>query len=60
MSVDARLQSLKNKHSELEANLQAEEARPHPDESRIHRLKREKLQVKDEIQRLSERVAVAI
>lgn len=59
MTVDARLQSLKDKHEELEASLQAEEIRPHRDESRIHRLKREKLQVNDEIQRLSDRQAVA-
>ena len=43
----AHRQSLENKHSGLEARIQEANARPHPDELEVVRLKKEKLRVKD-------------
>ena len=43
------LDSLENKHATLEAQIDAEEHRPHPDDIRLHQLKKEKLRVKDVI-----------
>jgi len=43
---------LKDRHHALEAEIDAENARPAPDELRIQTLKKEKLRIKDEIQRL--------
>jgi hypothetical protein len=53
MAFEQRIESLKTKHSSIDEELQAESHRPHPDEDRLHRLKREKLKIKDEITRLS-------
>ena len=41
------LSALRLKHAELEAQLEQEETRPHPDDDLIHRLKKQKLQIKD-------------
>jgi hypothetical protein len=41
------LSALRLKHAELEAQLELEETRPHPDDDLIHRLKKQKLQLKD-------------
>jgi hypothetical protein len=49
MSVDERLDSLRTKHATLEAEIEQENQRPHPDDFRLSKLKREKLRVKDEI-----------
>lgn len=43
----AHRQSLENKHSGLETKIHEENARPHPDDLEIARLKKEKLRVKD-------------
>ena len=43
--------ALQAKHAELEAQLETENARPHPDEDLIHRLKKLKLQIKDQLTR---------
>lgn len=53
MSVQDRIESLKNKHQELETKIEAEEIRPHPDDTLIHDLKRQKLKLKDEISALA-------
>lgn len=50
LSGDRRIQALKELHSELEAALEAEEARPLPDSLEIASLKRKKLAIKDEIE----------
>lgn len=50
MSADVNL--LKSQHQELEAAIDAELARPSPDDVRLNELKRQKLRVKDEITRL--------
>jgi hypothetical protein len=49
MSVTEHLDSLKTKHQDLEHLIEEEEARPRPDEDKIHELKRQKLRIKDEI-----------
>ena len=49
MSVTEHLDSLKAKHLDLEQLIELEEARPRPDEVKIHELKRQKLRIKDEM-----------
>jgi len=41
------LHSLENKHASLEALIVEEEHRPHPDDIKLHQLKKEKLRLKD-------------
>ena len=60
MPLTQRIESLKKRHSSIEADLKAEESRPAQDEIKINQLKRDKLNLKDEITRLeSERTAAA-
>jgi len=56
MSLDARLDSLRSRHATLEQALEQEGQRPHPDDNRVAELKREKLRLKDEIERISHQV----
>lgn len=51
MKSAAHIDALKDKHSALDAALHEEELRPHPDEDLIATLKKQKLYVKDEIER---------
>jgi len=53
MMSQEQLQSLKAKHASLEQAIDEESHRPLPDNVQIHSLKREKLRIKDEIERLS-------
>ncbi len=53
MPQQERFESLKVKHQTLEFELETEGQRPHPDNDRIHILKREKLRIKDEMARLA-------
>jgi hypothetical protein len=53
MSLLDRVQSLKAKHAALEAALDDEVRRPLPDDVTIAELKRKKLKIKDELERLS-------
>jgi uncharacterized protein len=43
------LSALKSKHAKIEALLDQVENRPFPDSTEVHRLKRQKLQIKDTI-----------
>ena len=43
----SQVESLEAKHAQLEALIDEEEHRPHPDDIRLHELKKEKLRVKD-------------
>ncbi len=52
MSLDGHLDALKRKHGALEEELDDMLGRPAPDESRVAKLKREKLRLKDEIEKL--------
>ena len=52
MSLEAHIEALKEKHAVLETKLEKENSRPMPDDVLVHTLKREKLHLKDEIERL--------
>jgi hypothetical protein len=52
MSLHARIESLKARHSALEDRLSEEDHRPQPDSDALARLKLEKLKLKDEMERL--------
>lgn len=49
----AHVEALESKHAALQAQIDAEEQRPHPDDVLLHRLKKEKLRIKDEMQGLT-------
>ncbi len=52
MSSDDRVEALKAKHAALDAALGEQNRRPYPDEVTISELKRQKLKIKDELQRI--------
>ena len=39
--------ALQTKHAELDSKIESENNRPHPDEDLIHRMKKQKLHIKD-------------
>ncbi len=49
----ARNDALRARHQEIESILIEEERRPFPDFQRVHELKRKKLKIKDELQRIA-------
>ena len=53
MGQDARHDALRTKHAEIEIILIEEERRPFPDFQLVHELKRKKLKIKDELQRIA-------
>ena len=53
MSTVDHIEALRVKHASLEQAIVQENARPHPDDDAICSLKKRKLQIKDEISRLS-------
>ena len=53
MALEHRIESLQKRHAHIQSQLEFEEARPSPDAALIQQLKREKLSLKDEIERLS-------
>jgi hypothetical protein len=48
----ARLRALEQRHKALEARIAEEDNRPRPDADQLTRLKREKLRLKEEMERL--------
>ena len=52
MALAGHIQELSEKHRKLEQRIEAEMARPDWDEVAIQSLKKEKLRLKDEIERL--------
>lgn len=52
MSLEARANSLSQRHASIDRELEAETHRPMPDPAVITKLKREKLRIKDELTRL--------
>ncbi|HET9148751.1 MAG TPA: DUF465 domain-containing protein [Acetobacteraceae bacterium] len=52
MSLEARLDSLKERHASLEMRIAQEDRRPRPDDGELGRLKLEKLKLKEEMERL--------
>ncbi len=52
MSMHEHVDSLRTKHARLEEMIDEEQHRPMPDQSTVSRLKKEKLRIKEEIERL--------
>jgi hypothetical protein len=48
-----RVESLKDKHAALEAALAAESRRPHLSSAAVAEMKRKKLKIKDELEKLT-------
>lgn len=55
MNLGQRLQTLHDRHAALEARIADEGGRPQPDQAELARLKREKLRLKEEMERLRRR-----
>lgn len=55
MSLQARIDSLRERHAMLETRIHEEDVRPRPDDGALSRLKVEKLHVKEEMERLRTR-----
>lgn len=53
MSLEERIDALRNKHRHLDRVIEREENRPHPDDVELHALKKRKLRIKDEIAALT-------
>jgi hypothetical protein len=53
VSLSDRIDALKTKHHALELAIEEEHNRPCPDDLEINRLKKQKLQIKDEIAALA-------
>jgi hypothetical protein len=49
MSVQDRIEALREKHASLERALDEEVHRPLPNQDAVHDLKRQKLRIKDEL-----------
>ncbi len=52
MNAEAHVEALKEKHANLEQAIVEERQRPIPDSLRLAELKKQKLRIKDEIERL--------
>ena len=52
MSLNTRLDALKERHASLETRIFDEDQRPRPDPDTLTRLKIEKLRVKEEMEKL--------
>jgi hypothetical protein len=52
MSIDSHLSELVRRHQAIEEAIQAEENHPGSDDIKVHELKRKKLHLKDQIERL--------
>jgi hypothetical protein len=52
MSLESRIDSLKARHANLERSIAEEDLRPMPDSETLARLKREKLRLKEEMERM--------
>ena len=54
MGTGVEMQQLRERHHELELEIEAENARPSSDDAHMALLKKQKLKIKDEIQRIEE------
>lgn len=52
MNLQSHLETLQGKHDSLESQITMEDLRPRPDTGTLLRLKREKLRLKEEMERL--------
>ncbi|MCF6199400.1 MAG: DUF465 domain-containing protein [Hyphomicrobiaceae bacterium] len=59
MSLDAHIVELTDKHRELDRRIEKEETQPGSDELSIHELKKQKLQLKDKMEKLKSTVSAA-
>lgn len=59
MSLQSRLVTLSERHAALEMRIAEEGGRPRPDDAALAQLKREKLRLKEEMERLKEARAVS-
>jgi hypothetical protein len=50
--IQNRLAALKEKHAQLDALIEQENAYPRPDDTKIHEYKKQKLKVKEEIEEI--------
>lgn len=57
MNLQSRLSTLKERHADLETKIAEEGQRPRPDTDTLGRLKREKLRVKEEMERIKDQEA---
>ncbi|MEE8144245.1 MAG: DUF465 domain-containing protein [Kiloniellales bacterium] len=49
MPIQEHIEALRVKHLSLKHEIDEENQRPHPDDFRLNKLKRQKLRIKDEI-----------
>lgn len=49
MTMEERIRTLKQKHQALDAAIEEESRRPHPDDMEITTFKKQKLRIKDEL-----------
>jgi hypothetical protein len=52
MGLESHIQELSDKHHKLDEQIQEELHRPHPDDLMLSELKKRKLRLKEEIERL--------
>jgi hypothetical protein len=52
MGLESHIQELTDKHHKLDEQIHEEQLRPHPDDLMISELKKRKLRLKEEIERL--------
>ena len=57
MALDAHLEELSEKHRALDRKIEEELARPTSDDLKIAELKRQKLRLKDEMERLKHKLS---
>ena len=60
MSIDSHLNELVRRHQAIEEAILAEESHPAADDIKVHELKRKKLHLKDEIERLKQKAETAV
>jgi hypothetical protein len=56
MSLQSRIEALKERHASLELRIADEDGRPRPDSDVLWQLKVEKLRLKEEMERLQNQV----
>jgi hypothetical protein len=52
MGLESHIQELADKHHKLDEQIHEEQLRPHPDDLALSELKKRKLRLKEEIERL--------
>jgi hypothetical protein len=58
MNLQQRLMTLTGRHAALEEQLSVEMTRPRADEATVSKIKREKLKLKEEMERLKKEMAL--